>query len=165
MLNDVRKLKLCWYCGKRNADDQYKAEYDMYKLLKRKETFAVVAIAVKTNYLSKSIDIPRCKYCANSHFKMGALSLVIYIIGCSIFIWSYIISDTTNTTDQKILGIVLVLVFASPLLVAIWWLIKTMLGVRSEKDFPEVAKLLNDGWKSGDKPYRKGGDYDINDND
>ena len=114
-MGNNQKSILCWYCKKNEADDQYKIQYDMHKLLERKRSYAVVAIAVKTNYLSKSINIPRCKKCAKIHFKHGLVSLIIYLIICSIFIWQKIILNNENTIDQIIIGSIMVLIFPEQL--------------------------------------------------
>lgn len=160
-MENNQKSKLCWYCEKNNAKDEYAVQYDMHKLVKRKGSYAVFGRLVKTEYLTKSINIPRCKHCAKIHSKLVSISLIIYLICCSLFIWQVIILNETNATDQKIIGSIMVLVFGSPVFLLISWIINKISGVKEniDENFPPVAKLLIDGWEGGTTPYLKGNDY------
>jgi len=153
--------KLCWYCEKNNSQDEYTVPYDIHKLIRRKGTYVIFGRSVKTKYLSKTINIPRCKKCSQIHSKIFDISAISYLVICAIFIWNKIILNNENTFDQIIIGSVLVLIFGIPIFLIISWLVKKLFGIKEnrDEDYPEIANLLSQGWESGSKPYLKGENY------
>ncbi len=156
---DNQNLDLCWYCGKNKAQGEYKYYCPLYKILKRKNTFMVVGSSIKTEYIRKSIVIPRCKSCQmlqSKNFNISIItSIALYLISF------YIIFLTQNVPIKSTLlgGVILGFIFIPILFLIVSPIVDRLCGSNqgNEKDFPPISMLLADGWEIGTKPPYKGG--------
>ncbi len=164
---DLDSDQLCWYCGKHPADKKYYYPYEMHKLHKRGRSYAVVGISVKSEFLKKTINIPRCYYCSKRQNHSGRLGLIIAIMISLLSSWYFVWSNAKNDLGQKIIGTGMILIFIGTLIFIIssWLLNKYIFNPneRSEESFPEISQFLNDGWEKGSEPYLRGDTFETKD--
>lgn len=161
----------CWFC--RSTTDRTPLEVKLYRIVRRENKYAVVAIKCETSYETKAVDVPRCPNCADSHDRFGNISLipttgiVLTIIGLGFYpAWQWIQNGEANAVT--ILGLGVGLIFFSYLGVIgiglLWSLVEVVAercgyntGRRSQQ-YPLIISLQSQGWVVGDKPPYKGDD-------
>jgi|TARA_Y100000031_G_C7951746_1_gene261842 hypothetical protein len=125
-------------------------------------SFAGFGLQHKSEYQKTTVDIPRCNDCASLQAKAILAGFIVYGILIAIFFVQVILPMPNIEIDQKIIGLVLSVIFGSPILFLLNWIWGKFFHnkLRSEWDYPEVVELRKDGWAEGSEPIYKGADYD-----
>ena len=159
-MND--KSYKCWYCNTNQADLDCSHDYEMHKLTKRKGSFIGVGMNVKTEFLNKTVIIPRCKECLNLNRKSGMISLTIFFFLITVIFILAIMPGANESSIQKFTNLVVLIICGSPVLLLIGWICGKIIhnNLRDDDDYPEVVTLMDDGWEFGSNPSFYGEDYE-----
>ncbi len=143
--------KICWFCNENPPEDSAAVEIKMYGDVERIPTFEGIVV----QWHSNTIKVPRCSRCLElhrEHSKKGERIFLFVVVGAVIGItscvamggsWYGIFSFMTCTFLSYILGKISAKKVPLPP------------GIKPEGEkikFPDVVRLIDLGWKFGEKP-------------
>lgn len=164
-------MEVCWFCKKDISVKSAVIAVKLYKILAvggKVSVLTLVGLGLKqTNYTTKIVEIPRCEHCKLQQqkesadvMKFSAMSFFLGMITIGIGIGAGFIANSifniTSTLLCIIIGIVVGITGGK-----ILSKLKVFKSNFSANDgdfrysqFPQIAALLESGWKIGEKPLR-----------
>lgn len=140
----------CWFCKKDIDNQKYVFTVNMYKIVKRKRTFA----GVKTRYKRIKVSVPRCEDCKNYHKRIINFRVFGIVLG---FILSFILAGMLGASLVGFIFLSLITVIITCRIARYFADSKArdnQEDSRIYKKFPILKKMLDEGWKIGDGPKR-----------
>lgn len=133
----------CWFCKKRPAVDKAVIEVKMHGDVTR--TPAWQGTNIQWRHIT--LEVPRCTQCKSAHVRTTALRVIGVVMGIIFGLISCTATDNAGA-GIGILAVCIGLGFGIPALTK-------PAGMKSDddyKEFPDIKKLLSQGWQPGEKP-------------
>jgi len=133
----------CWFCKKRPAVDKAAIEVKMHGDVTRTPTWQ----GTHMEWQHVTLEVPRCKQCKSAHVHTTALRVIGVVMGIIFGLISCTATDNAGA-GIGILAVCIGLGFGIPALTK-------PAGMKSDndyKEFPDIKKLLSQGWEFGEKP-------------
>lgn len=143
--------KICWFCKEKPSGSDQKVE-----LFRRFFSRSISTKTTQHHYFTKTILVPRCKRCAVFHkliYVFVAIVMIIAVVGG--YLGGYIFYKLYRLDELWLVLIALgigILCFCTSLIL-IFLIARRVFALpknfTDEKSYPEIAKLISEGWKIG----------------
>lgn len=160
--DEAKTATKCHFCKMNSASTQSSIKFCMYKILRHPKKISLGQVDYnlgKTYYTKKDINIPRCEECAAKHKKAADSRDDWTVVGISAALLSILLIYIGVTKNGSFAGAICLLVLLPTLILMLFCIFKSIkigskaIVVEFEKEkFPEVKRLLEQGYTFGEKP-------------
>jgi len=141
-INNNLKYTTCWFCKVTRASNKAIVSVNMYSNVSRESTWT----GTKVHWQRLTVRVPRCENCKSIHDRTNLIIWLSVICG---IVLAFLIGAITNGW----LGfLIFLIVTVTGVVVAPNLKPKEIEKQKHKLLFPDVQKLISQGWSVGDKP-------------